>query len=237
MSKPFLHSEIVTEDLENGHFHCPNCVEQKDFSLRRPRRYLMASRLRVCELEPLDIQVHCRGCEGSWGKEVLQQDPAQKERKWHDDYFFACLDCWLETALADGDFSPREMEAFTRVAKDDMSWDLDPDKIRERAHKLRELPNLSGYYLDRILARVSDVGRECILRGAWKISNADGAPTEAVKAHLVKLAEDLRMSDVHVMGLRVALQIGPFETGTLGSTERRAVRGDLPGHCKSIEGG
>lgn len=201
MSQPFLHSDIVYEDLDIGRFHCPDCGEPRDYTLRRARRFFMASRLRVCALEPLGIQVHCKACGNHWDKEVLQQDPARKEKEWNDDYFFACLDCWLETALADGDFSPREMEAFIQAAKAELSRDLNKAKILERAHLMRESPSLAGLYLGRVLARISDVGRESILRGAWQIANADGKPGEAVQTRLVKLAEDLRMSDVHVVGL------------------------------------
>lgn len=191
----------VTTTPEHGSFHCPTCRSQRNYSLKRVRRFFTLYFIPVIPLGMLGEYIECGSCRDTYNTSVLQYDPEQNAAKVDAAYNIAIKKVMIHMLLADGVIDDEEVkstqEIYEKITGEELpkkNLELEIEEVQNSKEKLSDcLRDLRGC--------LNDKGKEMVVKAAFYVAMADGEFHEEEKKIIVGIANELEMTEAHLNGV------------------------------------
>ena len=107
----------VTLTKDKGHFYCPECRSQREYALKRVRRFFTLYFIPVIPLDKLGDFVECKTCRNSFRESILDYKPDAAEVKFDTEYQKAIRRVTIQMMLADGRVNDSTMQVIKEIYK------------------------------------------------------------------------------------------------------------------------
>jgi uncharacterized tellurite resistance protein B-like protein len=180
-------SRGITSVLEEGQFHCPQCVGTRPFRLKQVRNFFTLYFIPVIPLTVLGRYLQCGSCAGTFSEEMKEFDPKKNQQEAETDM----LRVMVLAALADGVVDDNERSAIKRQYLAMVGLPV-TEAILE---KEIQLAISSGTTLNQFLGNRSgqynSQGKGLIVKFVFETMVANGALKPAQQKALASLASTL----------------------------------------------
>jgi len=191
----------VTTTPDRGTFHCPQCATQRQYATKRVRRFFTLYFIPLIPLDQVAQYVECEGCRGTFNMSVLSFDPQAQHEAFMAEFQIAVRDVLVQTMLADGDISPKEVEAIQVICADIGGFQLTPEAVHTLAEQATTRNESVIDTIRRQAPMLNNNGKEAVIRAAAMVAIADGEFDEREQRFLAALGRTMEMSDAHVHGV------------------------------------
>lgn len=194
-------SRGVTSTAESGHFHCPQCNRDRNYSLKRVRRFFTLFFIPLIPLDNLGEYVECQTCRTSFKTNVLSFNPKAQQKKFEGEFQIAVKRVLVLMALADGVIDEKETEMIQSIYHKVTNVEISLDAVNSEIEVARNDKRGVNQFLSKMAGTLNSEGKELVLQAAFFIAAADGEFQEEEVAMLESIGKALAMSPAHVNGV------------------------------------
>ena len=198
---------IFTE--RKGNFYCPECNENKNYELKKVKKYFNFLFILQVEIGNLAEYIECSECNSTFKEDVLKYDPEADKIKIRGLYFSAARDIMISIAMADGKIGDSEFERIINSFEKITQIKLEKADLLDAIRKLKIREHTLSEITEEIAPYLNDQGKETVLRAAITISKADGAIQEEELNLLHSLSDDLLLPKAYANGVFIEEEISP----------------------------
>ena len=190
----------VTYSKDSGDFHCPGCGPGP-YKHRRVRRFFTLYFIPVIPLDLLGEYVECQGCDGTYDLRVLDYDPGKQIQAFEAEYQLAIKRAMVLMMLADDVVEEEEIACVQRGYGELAGVALSRGDVEREIGRARSDATDLTTYLQGIVGRLNDRGKEQVVRAAYLVAASDGDFADEERELLEEIADALEMSAAHLAGV------------------------------------
>lgn len=191
----------VTTTPERGDFFCPSCHGNKQYGLKRVRRFFTLYFIPVIPLDKLGEYVECLTCKDTFKPVVLEYNPEANQQQVQAEYHAAIKKVMIHMLLADGVVDDNEvkvaLDVYERIAGDRPNESEFLQEI-DRIKGTKE--DFSSTLID-LQGCLNDEGKELVIKAALYVAAADGEFQDEEKELLLNIGNSLGMTPAHIRGV------------------------------------
>ena len=191
----------VTTTPETGQFSCPSCQNQRDYGLKRVRRFFTLYFIPVIPLDKLGEYVECNTCKDTYKPEILSYDPAANEEAIEAEYQLAIRKVMLHMLLADGVIDDAEVESVMQIYQQIAGIELSKEQVQQEIVQIQKNKEDLLQMVYALSGKLNDSGKELVIKAAFYIAMADGEFQDEEKTLLLQIGESLGMTPAHIHGV------------------------------------
>ncbi|MFO1066357.1 MAG: DUF533 domain-containing protein [Pirellulales bacterium] len=179
----------ITSTLSSHQFHCPRCSSPRSGLLKQVRTFFTLYFIPIIPLNVRGRYIECDSCNGTFGEEILDYNPAQEVEKTNTQL----LRIMVMSALADGVVDANERaeieKQYMQIAGLPVTQSVLDDEIRMASASGADLNS----YVANIAPGFSAHGKGLIVRLAFLTMSASPELTAGHKLQLSNLATTLQI--------------------------------------------
>ncbi len=191
----------VTSTVANGIFYCLNCSEKTEFLHKQVHQTATAFFISVAKLKLLGEYIECQKCQCTFELGVLDYDPEEEQREFYAEYHRAIKRVLTMMMLADGKVDENELKLVKRTYSSIISEKYSEDEINKEIQECKNNPESLNEYLSSIGHKLSESGKEMIIKVAYWVSLADDEYAESEQRLLKQISKALDISSAHLNGI------------------------------------
>ena len=191
----------VTLTKDKGHFYCPECRSQRQYALKRIRRFFTLYFIPLIPLDKLGDFVECKTCRNSFRESILNYEPDAAEVKFESEYQKAIRRVTIQMMCADGRVNDSTMQVIKEIHKNVSGSQISTDEIKKEISADRRNRSSVRNDLVKLALHMNDNGKELIFKSAFCVAAADGKIQKKEKELLEEIVRSLDMSPSHVKGV------------------------------------
>lgn len=193
-------SRGVTSTVRNGKFHCPNCAGERNYQLKKVRRFFTLYFIPLIPMGTISEYVQCLACNGAFNDVVLQYDPKAEQEAFTAQYHLVLRQVLTRTMLIDGPGQPSEIERIREFYSKTAGSPIPEKEFNEDLASSDE-GRFDVGSIERIAVRLNETGKENLVKGAVLVAVADGNMNDKEQTFLTLIAEKLEISSAHLRGI------------------------------------
>ncbi|MFT4551112.1 MAG: uncharacterized membrane protein YebE (DUF533 family) [Verrucomicrobiales bacterium] len=198
-------SKGITGVIGNGQFHCPVCVVQTAYELKRVRRFFTLYFIPLFPISMLGEYVECSRCQGTFEPDILNYDPAVETQQTEALFMIALKQIMIAVCLADGLIDDNEVTQIQAVYERLTGARVGEQDLREEIATISQHGASLFDIVDRLVGQLNDHGKETAMRSAYLIAAADGHVDENEMRLIQGIAQRMGMSPAHLNGVIASL--------------------------------
>lgn len=183
-----------SKKLGEGTFHCPTCGADRQYTHQQARRWFTLFWLPLIPLKVLGEYIECATCKSTFTTEILNLPTSAA---LNEQLLAATREAVVQLLRIDGSATAREAGILALSEVGGEPW--------SEAHLDADLQNVDPTQLPPRLRLLADVlnehGKERFLATAASIAAGGGAITDASRAALGAMANELSMTPAHARGV------------------------------------
>jgi tellurite resistance protein len=191
----------VRSTVNTGTFYCPVCKQKAPYKYIENRAF---GHLFFIPLLPLGSDgeyVECQRCRRPFHPDVLAYDPEEEQKQFIGEYEKLLLKSMQLAAAADSCISDAEIRAICGLYKQVAGENLDPTRVTIESERMRYLPNEAYGEAKRLAPKISDPGKEILIRAVIVVAFSDGDPSTSEYKCIYQLSQALQMTEAHFQGI------------------------------------
>lgn len=187
----------VTVPSSSGAFYCPECGGN-EYRSQRVRKFMTVTALPILPLGLLGEYVECQICKATFDHSLLDMDNEQETTHIQATFNEAIKRVMVLMMLADKRIEDSEIEAIRHVFHQITGKELTPKDIKREVLIARGKEENLEAYLEGLLGRLNEDGKELVVRAAYLIAQADGHVDASEVELLYHIGSQLELPDVIV---------------------------------------
>jgi tellurite resistance protein len=194
-------SKARTFTESSGNFYCPECDDYKAYESKKVKKYFTLYFIPLFPTSDLGEYIECGKCKSTFKNSVLNYDPKARDLEIRALYFSASRDIMISIALADGKIESSEVDQIMNSLEEVTQLKLEKADLLDAIEEIK----IQNYPISKIAKEIApylnDQGKETVLRGAIKISKADGVVQYEEFKLLHSLSDDLLLPKAYANGI------------------------------------
>ena len=187
----------VTISASTGAFRCPECTGS-EYRIQRVRRFFTLSVMPVVPLGLLGEYVECQLCKGTFDPAILDHSHESEHRRFEAAFAEGIKRVMVLMMLADKRVEEAEIKAIIDVFGKVTGRTLTKQDVKREILIARSKGEDLDQYLEGLLGRINNDGKELVVKSAYLIAQADGHIDPTELALLQQIGLTLEMSSAHV---------------------------------------
>ncbi len=206
-------SKWVSEHLNSGAFHCPQCQEEREYrQLSRSKKFTLYF-IPLFEMEKGEKYVECSGCNKAFDSDVLEYDPKKIAAKIREDFNKLALQIIFASAGADGVIDDSEWTQVEALYKEFTDAEFNRDQLAEELEHLVPTQETVVIGARALAPSLNERGKEILVKIAIQVGDADNDFSDKEQQLMFALCDALDMPRSMLRGLlaEFGYNLGPSE--------------------------
>lgn len=191
----------VTSTVARGKFYCLNCSEKTKYLHKQVHQTATAFFISVAKLKLLGEYIECQKCQCTFELGVLDYDPEEEQREFYAEYHRSIKRVLTMMMLADGKIDKKELEFIKHTYSNIIGKKYSDDEINREIQECINNPESLNEYLSAVGHKLSESGKEMIIKVAYWVSLADGEYAKSEQRLLKQISKALDVSSAHLNGI------------------------------------
>ncbi len=181
----------LTSDVSEQDFRCPQCNQQRRGSLKQVRKYFTLYFIPLIPLGSTGAYVQCGSCAGTFGEEVLTQDPQGDQ----EDRLQKMLGVMVMAALADGKVDAQERAEINRQYTILAGLPYDSGHLNRQIEMAIESKNDLNGFVSKFAHELSSHGKALVVKLSFLTMSASSNFNKKHQHQLSRLPDTLGITE------------------------------------------
>jgi len=189
--------------LDRGHFHCPQCQADRDFDMRRAKRWFHIYFIPLIPLNTYPPYVECKTCKATFVEGVLNSATDADIRA---EFETATMEILARMAWADGIIEPEERQEIFKVVNDICAREYSMNDVNAAIDQAKGNPEDALAVATRVSGMLNDRGKEMIVAAVYDIAASDGDFAKEEREMILEIGAGLGLRPAYIKGLLSELE-------------------------------